>query len=235
MYIRPYFIFEKYAMKKKLFLLIGLSLALFTNAQIDKTDLALKVSKADDANLEKLKSYIWKRQSVVSINGQVKLTTITEFKFDENGDLQTEVVDAESTVKKKPGLRGAAQQSAAEDKLDYVEKSLKIALAYTYMSKGQLIDFFDKSTVEKNGDVYTVTGQDVYLKGDKLVVLIDAKTNLFIKKTFSSFVDKDALSGEILYETFSNGTSHGSTTTMSMPAQSMTIVAKNQDYTIRVQ
>ena len=222
-------------MKKKLFLLIGLSLALFTNAQIDKTDLALKVSKADDANLEKLKSYIWKRQSVVSINGQVKLTTITEFKFDENGDLQTEVVDAESTVKKKPGLRGAAQQSAAEDKLDYVEKSLKIALAYTYMSKGQLIDFFDKSTVEKNGDVYTVTGQDVYLKGDKLVVLIDAKTNLFIKKTFSSFVYKDALSGEILYETFSNGTSHGSTTTMSMPAQSMTIVAKNQDYTIRVQ
>lgn len=222
-------------MKKAILLLIGLCTTFFTYAQIDNTDLALAVSKADAANLEKLKSYIWKRQSVVSINGQVKLTTLTEFKFDDAGELQATPIDAETTVKKKPGLRGAAQQSAAEDKMDYVEKSLKVALAYTYMTKGQLIDFFDKATVVKAGDVYTVSGQDVYLKGDKLVVLIDAKTNLFLKKTFSSFVDKDALSGEIVYDTFSNGTSHGATTTMNMPAQNMTIVAKNQDYTVRVQ
>jgi len=43
------------------------------------------------------------------------------------------------------------------------------------------------------------------------------------------------LSGEILYDTFKDGTSHGSTTTLTMPAQGMTIVAKNQDYTIRVE
>jgi hypothetical protein len=222
-------------MKNIILMLLMLAFGTLAQAQIDKTDLALKVSKADDANLQKLKKYIWKRQSVVSINGQVKLTAISEFKFDEKGELKADVVDTESTVKQKPGLRGAAQKNAAEDKMDYVEQSLKIALAYTFMTKGQLIDFFDKATIEQNGDVYIVTGENVYIKGDKLVVLIDAKTNLFIKKTFSSFVDKDALSGEILYDTFKDGTSHGSTTTLTMPAQSMTIVAKNQDYTIRVE
>jgi hypothetical protein len=222
-------------MKNIILMLLMLAFGTLAQAQIDKTDLALKVSKADDANLQKLKKYIWKRQSVVSINGQVKLTAISEFKFDEKGELKADVVDTESTVKQKPGLRGAAQKNAAEDKMNYVEQSLKIALAYTFMTKGQLIDFFDKATIVQNGDVYTVTGENVYVKGDKLVVLIDAKTNLFIKKTFSSFVDKDALSGEILYDTFKDGTSHGSTTTLTMPAQSMTIVAKNQDYTIRVE
>jgi len=222
-------------MIKNILILALLAFGTLAQAQIDKTDLALKVSKADDANLQKLKKYIWKRQSVVSVGGQVKLTAITEFKFDEKGELKADMVDAQTTVKQKPGLRGAAQKSAAEDKMDYVEKSLEIALAYTFMTKGQLIDFFDKATIEQNGDVYTVTGENVYIKGDKLVVLIDAKTNLFIKKTFSSFVDKDALSGEILYDTFKDGTSHGSTTTLTMPAQGMTIVAKNQDYTIRVE
>jgi hypothetical protein len=222
-------------MKNIILMLLMLAFGTLAQAQIDKTDLALKVSKADDANLQKLKKYIWKRQSVVSINGQVKLTAISEFKFDEKGELKADVVDTESTVKQKPGLRGAAQKNAAEDKMNYVEQSLKIALAYTFMTKGQLIDFFDKATIVQNGDVYTVTGENVYVKGDKLVVLIDAKTNLFIKKSFSSFVDKDALSGEILYDTFKDGTSHGSTTTLTMPAQSMTIVAKNQDYTIRVE
>ncbi len=216
-------------------MLLLLAFGTLAQAQIDKTELALKVSKADDANLQKLKKYIWKRQSVVSVGGQVKLTAITEFKFDEKGELKADMVDAQTTVKQKPGLRGAAQKNAAEDKMDYVQKSLDIALAYTFMTKGQLIDFFDKATIEQNGDVYIVTGENVYVKGDKLVVLIDAKTNLFIKKTFSSFVDKDALSGEILYDTFKDGTSHGSTTNLTMPAQSMTIVAKNQDYTIRVE
>lgn len=63
--------------------------------QIDKEQLALTVSKADDANTEKLKAYIWKRKSDVSINGEVKLTTLTEFSFDDQEKLQTKLVDAE--------------------------------------------------------------------------------------------------------------------------------------------
>ena len=50
-------------------------------------------------------------------------------------------------MKQKPGLRSKAQQSAAEDKADYVCKALELSLAYTYMTKGQLIDFFTKATV----------------------------------------------------------------------------------------
>ncbi len=123
--------------KEQLALSIGFS-------QIDKEQLALTISKADDANTEKLKAYIWKRKSDVSIGGEHKLTTLTEFSFDEQGKLQAKMVDAESSVKQKPGLRGKVQQNAAEDKMDYVGKALELSLAYTYMTKGQLLDFFGK-------------------------------------------------------------------------------------------
>ena len=203
-------------------------------AQIDKDQLALAINKADEANTEKLKEYIWKRKSDVFVGGQLKLTTITEFSFDAQGKLQVNVVDAESTVKKKPGLRGAAQKNAAEDKMDYVEKALELATSYTFMTKGQLLDFFTKATVKESPGVIEATAENVKVKGDKLTILIDPKTNLYINKKFSSLMDKDLIEGEIKYEKFESGTNHGSSTVLNMPAQNMKINAGNQDYSKRV-
>jgi glyceraldehyde-3-phosphate dehydrogenase/erythrose-4-phosphate dehydrogenase len=108
----------------------------FGFAQIDKKQLALTVSKSDAANMEKLQEFIWKSKSDVSVDGQVKLTTITEFSFDTNGKLQTNLVDAKSSVKQKPRVRDKMQESAAEDKMDYVQKTLELSLAYMFMTKG---------------------------------------------------------------------------------------------------
>lgn len=203
-------------------------------AQVDKEQLALAISKADDANTEKLKAYLWKRKSDVSIDGQLKLTTITEFSFDDQGKLQAKMVDAESSVKQKPGLRGKVQQSAAEDKMDYVGKALELSLAYTYMTKGQLMDFFSKATVTEKDGVIEATGENIYVQGDKLTVWVDKKTNLYTKKVFSSLLGKDAIDGQINYEKFNSGVNHGSTTVLNMPVQKMKIDAKNQDYSQRV-
>lgn len=205
-----------------------------SQAQTDSDKLALAINTADEANTKQLMQFIWKRKSDVSINGEVKLTTLTEFSFDDAGKLQTKLVDAESSVQQKRGLRGRAQESAAEDKSEYVQKALELSMAYTFMTKGQLLDFFSKATVTEKDGVIEATGTDVYVKGDKLTLIIDSKTNLYLKKTFSSLLGKDALSGEINYEKFSSGINHGTTTVLNMPAQKMVINAKNQDYTQRV-
>jgi hypothetical protein len=220
---------------KKLLILFGVGIATLCLAQIDKDQLALAVSKADNANTEQLKQYIWKRKSDVFVENQLKLTTISEFSFDAEGKLQTKVMDAKTTVKQKPGLRGMAQQNAAEDKMEYVGKALELAVAYTFMSKGQLIDFFSKATVTEANGVITAVGENVHVKGDKLTMHIDSKTKLYIDKKFSSLLGSDPVDGEIKYEKFSNGVNHGSQTTLNMPVQKMRISAVNQDYSKRVQ
>ena len=78
------------------------------------------------------------------------------------------------------------------------------------------------------------TAENVNVQGDKLTILVDKKTNLYIKKVFASLLGKDPVNGEINYEKFSSGVNHGSTTVLNMPAQSMKIDAKNQDYSQRV-
>ena len=204
------------------------------SAQIDKDKLAFAINAADEANTEQLKAFIWKRVSDVSVEGTHKLTTITEFSFDETGKLQAELVDAESSVKDKPGIRGKIQENAAEDKLEYIEKALDLALAYTFMTKGQLIDFLSKAVVTEKEGIIEATAENVNIKGDKLTIQVEASTNLYLNKKFSSLLGTDPIEGEIKYEKFSSGVSHGSTTLLNMPAQKMRIDAKNQDYSQRV-
>jgi hypothetical protein len=224
-------------MKTKTTLLAVLAcccLSFLSLAQIDKDKLALEISAAEDANTEKLKAFIWKRKSDVSLDGQVKLTTISEFSFAPDGKLQAKLVDAESNVKQKRGLRGRAQKNAAEDKMEYVGKALELALAYTFMSKGQLMDFFSKAQVTEKDGAIEATASDVYVKGDKLTILVDRATKLYTNKKFSSLLGKDPIDGEIRYEKFNSGINHGTTTVLNMPAQKMKIDAVNQDYSQRM-
>jgi hypothetical protein len=214
--------------------MFALTLSFMSSAQIDKEKLALEISAAEDANNEKLKAFIWKRKSDVSLDGQVKLTTITEFSFAPNGKLEAKLVDAESNVKQKRGLRGRAQKNAAEDKLEYVGKALELSLAYTFMSKGQLIDFFSKAQVAEKAGIIEATATDVYVKGDRLTIQLDPASKLYTNKKFSSLLDKDPIDGEIKYEKFSSGINHGTTTVLNMPAQKMKIDAVNQDYSQRM-
>lgn len=219
---------------KKLLLVSLTLLVQVVLAQTDKDKLALTINAADEANTQKLKSYIWKRKSDVSIDGQVKLTTLTEFSFDAQGKLQTKVIDAESSVKQKPGLRGKMQQNAAEDKADYVQKALELSLAYTFMTKGELMDFFSKAVVTEKDGILEATADNVHVQGDKLTIWVDSKTKLYTKKKFSSLLGKDAIDGEINFERFNSGINHGSNTKLNLPAQKMQINAVNQDYSQRV-
>ena len=97
-------------MKKISAVLFVLTICASLIAQIDAEQLALDVSKAEDANTEKLKPFIWKRYSAATVDGEEKATLITEFKFDENGELSATQVGGESNVRKKPGIRGRIQE-----------------------------------------------------------------------------------------------------------------------------
>ncbi|WP_375586068.1 hypothetical protein [Cyclobacterium xiamenense] len=139
-------------MKNRLALLALMVFSIPGFSQINKDELALEVSKVDATNTEKLKEYVWKFYADVFGEGGNKIILISEFSYGDKGELNINLVDGETNIKKKPGVRGKMQQNAIESKAEYVVKAMKYALAYTYMTKGQLLDFFDKAeVVEKDG------------------------------------------------------------------------------------
>lgn len=222
---------------KNLIALILIGLYFSAYSQIDRDQLSLDISKAEAANLEQMKAFLWKRVAVVTVDGEKKLTAMADLSFDEKGELEVKVIDADTDVKQKRGIRGKMQANAAQDNMDYVEEALKLAIAYTYMSKGQLIDFFGKAEItEKDGIIQAAAG-DVFIKGDSVTIFVDSATKLFTHKEFSSFLgeDRDPISADIPYELFSSGVSHAKGSIMNLPAKKAVINAKNQDYSKRVQ
>lgn len=204
-------------------------------AQINKDQLALEVSKVDTENTEKLKEYIWKFHADVLGEGGNKTTLISEFKYDEAGELNIKVVDGETNIDQKRGVRGRMQQNAIQNKVSYVASAMKYALAYTYMTKGQLLDFFDKAEITEKGGVITAKGKNIYVSGDELTINIDAESKRYLNKRFSTKMNEDPISGEVEYDTFtSSGVNHITTTELQLPAQNVRIVGENKDYTIRI-
>lgn len=223
-------------MKKSILLFIAfLAFNLSGFSQINKEQLALDVSKVDAENTEKLKEYVWKLHADVFGEGGNKTTLISEFKYNDTGELNINLVGGETNIQKKPGIRGKMQQNAIENKAEYIAKAMRYALSYTYMTKGQLLDFFDKAEVTENNGVITAKGKDVYVAGDELTIMMDAETKLFLSKSFSTKMNADPIAGEVQYDTFkSSGVNHITTTKLDLPSESVKIEGENKDYTIRV-
>lgn len=220
---------------KKLSVLILVLFGLTTYAQVDTDMLSLDISKADAANMEALKAFIWKKESIVHVDGVEKLTALNEISIDDDGEVHIRNLDADTDVKQKRGLRGRAQANAAQNNLDYVGKALELAMNYTYMSKGQLLDFFDKAEVTEKDGVIEATGKDIYMEGDMLSVQVDAETKLFLSKKFSSIMDGDPISGEANYKAFKSGVMHVSKSSLTLPAKQAVINSENMDYLQKVQ
>jgi len=75
----------------------------------------------------------------------------------------------------------------------------------------------------------------VQVKGDVVTLKIESSTKLFIEKSFSSLLGKDAISGAFQYGKFSSGISHGTTSVLNLPAKRAVINSENMDYSQRVQ
>jgi len=221
--------------KLSLILLILIGLGLTSVAQIDTDQLSLDISKADAANMQALKAFIWKMESVVTVDGAQKATALNEFSIEDDGKVSVTNIDSHTDVKQKRGIRGKVQASTAQGNLDYVQHAIDLYTQYAFMSKGQLLDFFDKAVITEKDGIIEATSSDVLVKGDKLTVKVESATKLFIHKEFSSVMGEDPISGKIDYGKFKSGISHASSSVLNLPEKKAVINSKNKDYVQKVQ
>jgi len=222
---------------KKLIVLIamGIWITSFAQVEVDRDQLSLDISKADAANNEQLKAFIWKKSSVVNVDGEEKLNMLNEISIGADDEINITNLDSETSVQQKRGLRGKIQQSTADGNVEYMEGAINHALAYMYMTKGQLIDFFGKAEMKEKDGILEATASDVHVKGDNLTVKVDMATKLFLYKKFSSTMGEDPINGEITYDKFNSGISHVSKSTLNLPAKNAVIKSNNRDYVQKVQ
>lgn len=220
-------------MKKSLLLIAALALLTGNRngfAQTDATQLSLSISKAYSQNLEELKKYVWKRKTDLYLDTQKVATVTTDLSFDANGKPVMKLVETKSYMEKKPGIRGNMQENKAEELADYYVKAIAQSTAYLFMSKGDLVDFFDKAKIDESGADIVATAKDVHVKGDELTLTVDKKSFLMKKQEYKTLMGPDPVSGDMTYRKYENGLNTVSTMNINMAAKKLKGKATNYDF-----
>jgi len=206
-----------------------------TAQDTDSAQRALKYAEVQQKNTDALKEYSWKTRTEISMNDQSMLTALIQARFDADGELQHTTISSESHVEKMRGMRGRKQKQKLEELGQLIEKVVSVQASYVIMSKGQLVDFFEKATFEDGtGEMKgmkKIHAKSVLVRNDELTLWIDPSTGLNRKLTIKTPLDEQTVvEGTIDYKTIKDGPTTASVSVLTIPSQGIGIRSERFDF-----
>ena len=202
-------------------------------AQEGKTnsdDMALRVADAQKANQAALARYSWKVKTNLTKEGGTQASSVTEMRFNSEGKVDATTITAESNVQQQPGLRGRRQEAALDDFAAYLERVMKQASQYIFMSRGTLVDVFDRGKLTEGKESVDLAAGDLFAKGDKLAMSFDPASSLALKLDFTTTLDQDTITGVVTFARMENGPNKPAKFELSIPGQKLTITSETYDW-----
>jgi hypothetical protein len=219
-----------------LFLLLSINQnSLLAQDEGSATELALKISEAQANNLISLKNYSWKMSSNIEVEGELKLVVLTQFRFNTNGELEKTQISNEWKVEKKKFVAGKKQQSAMEESQKVSEEAFNLLKQYLFMSKGQLVDFYEKANVSKSSEEGTIVieANSVVVKDDNVVQTVDEETLLTHSMNIKSILSTNNMTSTVKLESLEDGTNRPVQLIVEIPTKNLKIVMENFDFILQ--
>lgn len=217
-------------MKKIALFLISVFIYSGLMAQVDKTQLSIDVSKRHTENYKNLSQYTWKRNVDGFSEGKKVTTSLSSVQFSADGKITATIIQQQSFVEKKPGLRGAAQKGQMDDMSEYVKNAVELAMKYIYLTTGQMVDFFNKGTLSvSDGNILQAEAFNFLTQGDHLNYKYDKTSLNYISQDISTVMNGDPVKALVTYETV-NGMTRVSKVELTLPAVKINATLTNIEY-----
>lgn len=198
------------------------------------SDLGPRYADAQAASMEKLKQYKWSTETYLEVEGETKFHFILACRLNEMGEMVRDVVSSESTIRRKRGFRGLAQQNKAEEAGKLLDQIVDVTVSYIYMTRDEVEEYFNTATVtDGTGDdagKIIVQGSDVTVKGDKVTKVVDPETLYPVRISFESTAGEVPISGEILFRPIEGGPNVPRMATINVPSKKGVVEAEFLDY-----
>jgi hypothetical protein len=197
---------------------------------VAEDDLATAVADAQKANLVTLAKFSWRVKSELSVEGQSKAATVTAMQFGPDGKLEVVQISAESTEEEKGGLRGRRQDKKKEDHAEYLKQVLDQSFKYIFLSKGTLVDVFDRGKVTETEGGVQVAVTGLMVEGDELSMSIDPSSKLVTKLNFKTSIEEDTIQGTVSLSKMENGPNRPETLELEIPSKQMKIQSQTSSW-----
>ncbi len=212
-------------------ILLMLPAASFTQDKAESSDeLALAVANASKANHAAMMKYTWRIKTDLSAEGESKATVLTEMRYNTEGELESTNIGGESHVQKKRGLRGRMQQSKMEDFAEYLGQVLDQSFKYIFLSKGTLVDIFDRGEIKHADDSIDISARNIFVKADSLFLSVDPDTRLTKTLSFSTTLGEDTIKGVVKMKMIEDGPNRPIRLEIEIPGQAVKITSETYDW-----
>jgi len=209
-------------MKKVLFLAIAGFMVFTANAQIDKTQLSLDVSKTNDHNIKLLSTYTWKRTLVGTSEGNQVVSILSSVTMGPDGKPVNQVIEKSGGGKKKPSKK---QAEAAE----YIKNAVELVSKYIFMSTGQMVDLFNKGTLSVLNDNLNAEAFNFIIKGDHLKYTYDKKSLQYKAQDILTLMNGDPVKATVSFK-FVNDVNTVDKVVLDLPAKKIKVDMTNMDF-----
>ena len=174
--------------------------------------------------------YTWRIKTNLSVEGELKATILNEMRFNTEGELESTNIGGESYVEKKRGLRGRMQRSKMEDFAEYLQGVLDQSFKYIFMSKGTLVDVFDRGDIKHTEESIDIQAKNIFIKADSLYMSIDPDTKLANVLSFSTMLGEDRINGQVKMKMIEDGPNKPIKLEIEVPGQAIKITSETYDW-----
>ena len=214
--------------------LISLMLALIflipaSFSQVDKTQMSLDVTKKYQQNIGQLAQLTWKRKTEGFVDGSMVMSSLSSVTIDSEGKMNAVVIQKQSYVAQKRGLRGAIQKGVVSDINEYVKNAVELVNKYIFLSQGQMVDLFNKGTLSILGSSLQAEGFNLLLQGDHINYKFDQSSLLYQSQDISTIMNGDPVKAIVKYETI-NGINRVNSVVIDLPGPKVKIKLANFEY-----
>ena len=222
--------FNSYFMKALIpFMLAMVFLIPASFSQVDKTQMSLDVSKKYQQNIGQLAQLTWKRKTEGYVDGKMAMSSLSSVTIGPDGKLNAVVIQKQSYVAQKRGLRGAIQKGVVSDINEYVKNAVELVNKYIFLSQGQMIDLFNKGTLSVLGSSLQAEGFNLLLQGDRVNFKFDQSSLLYQSQDISTIMNGDPVKAIVKYETI-NGINRVNSVVIDLPGPKVKINLANFEY-----
>jgi len=212
-----------------LFLFALMILAPASFGQVDKTRISLDVSKNYQQNISQLAQPTWKRKTEGFVDGSMVMSSLSSVTIDPEGKMNAVVIQKQSYVAQKRGLRGAIQKGVVSDINEYVKNAVELVNKYIFLSQGQMIDLFNQGTLSILGSSLQAEGFNLLVQGDHINYKFDQTSLLYQSQDISTVMNGDPVKAVVKYETI-NGVNRVNSVVIDLPDPKVKISLSNFEY-----
>jgi hypothetical protein len=189
-------------------------------------------------NKQALAQYTWQETQTLSLDGEVKRTTVSSVVLDASGQPQKTTLSEQSAPEKevKGPLRKRLKERKTGEFKDYMQQVGQLAQSYSQPDPSRLQEAFKAGnvTIDSSGgpSQMRLTVKNYLKPNDILVLVFDQKAGHIKSVQVNSYLDSpdNAVELDCTFAQLPDGTNHLDQSTLVGEEKEVTVVTKNSDY-----